>query len=119
MYTIYGNYRMNATNIIFISGFIDVDKSKTVAMDVVANETKHVTNTQLDNMKVDIVPMGRFKVYTVSRNCELREYIKNDLKLEFRRGCAFYEFKHDFESISKDQEVLFLQKVSNSISDWL
>lgn len=115
---------MNATNIIFITGgrdslLIDVDESRTVAMDVVANETKHVTNTQLDDIKVDLVPMGRLKVYTVSRNCELREYVKNDLKLEFKRGCAFYEFQHDFESISKDQEVLFLQKVSGCISDWL
>ena len=57
---------------------------------------------------------NRFNKYTVGRDCELREYIEDDLGLTFQRGCAFYEFQHDVKNIieSEDKELLSQDNIS-------
>ena len=51
--------------------------------------------------------MADYKRFTISDASELREFIEEQ-SLEFKRRQIFYEFKHSFESISEDQELLIL-----------
>ena len=69
------------------------------------------TVTDLDQLDLQPFPRGVLEVHRVSHDCELREYVENKLKLEFKRGCVFYEFVHDFEDISEDKEVILCEKV--------
>jgi hypothetical protein len=56
-----------------------------------------------------------FQIYEVKNDCELREFVKGELKCEYKRGCVFYEFHYDFERISDDKWLIFMDKVSNEI----
>ena len=51
-----------------------------------------------------------FTKYHVDRDCSLKKFV-NEKDLEFRRGCAFYEFKQYSEDISKDKEVVLMCEV--------
>ena len=53
-------------------------------------------------------------VFHVQKDCELREFIENECNLKFERGCAFYEFTHDVEKISENQEVVQVKQVSSA-----
>lgn len=53
-----------------------------------------------------------YTVFTVARDCELRDAIKLELGHDYKRGYAFYEFQHDFECISEDKSLLFMNEVS-------
>ena len=54
---------------------------------------------------------GRFEQYEVKKDFQLREFVEAELRLEFRRGSAFYEFTHEVENISEDKELIFREKV--------
>ena len=66
-----------------------------------------------DQFKLKLLPQYEIKDFKVDCDCELREHVENKLKLvsEFKKGGVFYEFKHEFESISDDQELIFSCKV--------
>lgn len=68
-----------------------------------------------DKFEKSNVQKGRFESYTVSRNCELREYVESDLQLKFKRGCAFYEFQQKFKYISEDKELIVIHMVNNDV----
>ena len=48
-----------------------------------------------------------FKEIDVTEDCELRDCIGQ----EFKRGCVYYEFYHEEESIFDYQELIFMKKV--------
>lgn len=52
-----------------------------------------------------------FQILNVTQDCELREFVEKRHKLLFTRGCAFYEFTHDVESILDHEEVVLMDKV--------
>ena len=76
------------------------------------NGLSDVAMTNIDEMELQLLPNGRFSVYPVNIDCELREFLEEQ-QLEFKRGCAFYEFVHDFERISEDQEIILMEEVSD------
>ena len=56
-----------------------------------------------------------FEILEVENDCELREFIKGKqlLRFEYKRGSIFYEFKYDFERISDDKGLIFMDEVGN------
>ena len=66
-----------------------------------------------DQFKLKLLPQYEIKDFKVDCDCELKEHVENKLKRvkEFKKGCVFYEFRHDFESISDDQELIFKSNV--------
>lgn len=67
----------------------------------------------IDKVQANVyVKNDRFQEYIISYDCELKEYVENKLKLEFRRGCAFYAFQEEFKNISKEKELILIEKVS-------
>lgn len=71
----------------------------------------------LPSTSVPLQSNRHFNKHTVGRDCELREYIEEDLGLTFQRGCAFYEFQHDVKDIieSEDKELLSQDNISHVI----
>ena len=67
------------------------------------------SNSMLLLKKIDPCRRYFFK-YHVKENCSLKEFVEQ-LGLEFRRGCAYYEFKEYTENISKDKEVVIVCEV--------
>ena len=63
--------------------------------------------TRYDRMDVE-----HFVIFEVGKDCELKEFVEKEKKLPFTRGCAFFEFVHDVESISEDKEVVLMNKVN-------
>ena len=61
----------------------------------------------------DLIPVNskRFKKLKVKKACQLQKLVENDCGLTYLRGCAFYEFSHKTEDISKDKEMLLMSKV--------
>ena len=51
-----------------------------------------------------------FFKYHVEENCSLREFVEQQ-GLEYKRGCAYYEFKEYTENISEDKEVVLYCEV--------
>ena len=99
----------------------DDNQSDCVEVAVLRDTPDEMKSIKIDdlNIKARINLNQLDAVYTVSRDCELREcYVKKEKdgeeKLKFVRGWAFYEFKHEFESISEYQQVIFYGKVSSS-----
>ena len=98
----------------------DDNQSDCVEVAVLGDTPQKMKNIKVYDLKIETrINMSLFDVYTVSRDCELREcYVKKgkdgEEKLKFVRGWAFYEFKHEFESISEYQQVIFYGKVSSS-----
>ena len=60
--------------------------------------------------RYDHVDNEHFVIFKVGKDCELKEFVE-EKKLPFTRGCAFFEFIHDVESISEDKEVVLMNKV--------
>ena len=89
---------------------ITTDHSNEHAMVPVDTEKQDImTELKLQH----IVDETAYAVFTVTKNCELRELIKMETGHEIKRGCAFYEFEHEFESVSDDKRLIFMDKVSN------
>ena len=63
-------------------------------------------------MELQLLPSDRYSVYPIKSDCELREFLK-EKQLEFKRGCAFYEFLHEYERISEDQVIILKKEVSD------
>ena len=62
--------------------------------------------------RMDAERLDYFKKLVVKKDCELREFIEIECKLPFKRGCAFYEFIHEIESIPEYKEVMLMKEVS-------
>ena len=58
-------------------------------------------------------PSRKFKQLQVFKACSLIELIEDKYHLEFRPGCAFYEFTHKHEDIGPNKEVILMDKVSS------
>ena len=58
-------------------------------------------------LQLTLVQEGRFESYNVNNDCQLRDFLPNNLK--FRRGCAYYEFEHEVEHISEDKQLIFMK----------
>ena len=57
------------------------------------------------------ISRDRFKLYTIENSCKLREATPfKDIGC-FKRGYAYYEFKHEKENISEDKEIILMHKV--------
>ena len=93
--------------------FIVIRKSKTEGVPLEPISTTNPISEVSIPLEVveELEPTPRFEVQQVDRDCELKEFIE-DNKLEFRRGCTFYEFIHEIENISNKQEVVLKDKVS-------
>ena len=52
----------------------------------------------------------QIQLYDVDEDCSLREFVESK-HLTFKRGCAFYEFINEVESIPKDKQLIFMTKV--------
>lgn len=50
------------------------------------------------------------QLYHVDKDCSLREFVESK-GLTFKRGCVFYEFINEVESIPKDKQLIFVEKV--------
>ena len=100
---------------------LDDNQSDYVEIAVLGDTPDEMKSVKFDDLKIETrINMSQFDVYTVSCDCELRDCYVNkkgkdeEEKLKFRRGCPFYDFKHEFERISRDQQVILLDKVSSS-----
>ena len=94
-----------------------VTSNDTVQISMKDLAEKSQTVTDIEHLNLQLFPKDvSFEVHTVSNDCELRVYVENTLKLEFKRGCVFYEFIHDFEDISEDKEVIFYSTVRYTIA---
>ena len=78
--------------------------------DIGSDSKKVIDIDQLDLQKIQRSILAE---HEVNHHCELRDFVESELKLEFKRGCAFYEFVHNFEDISEDKQLVFKDKVSN------
>ena len=80
-----------------------------------ASSKKKVAAATMDEEIVlqQAVSGDHFNISTVTNECELREYVEKELGLVFHRGYAFYEFQHEFESISEDKELILHDMVSS------
>ena len=54
-----------------------------------------------------------FEKYYVKKDCQLREFVVNVLNKNYSRGCVFYEFYHEIESVSEEQELIFVETKVN------
>ena len=61
----------------------------------------------------ELVPVDpkRFQKLNVKKESQLDELIEDEYHLPYVRGCAFYEFSHDTEDVSKEKEVIVMSKV--------
>ena len=71
------------------------------------------TNEDLLNLKLKAVDGNEWVIVKldIENDCSLKEFTEMK-KLIFKRGRAFYEFKHEVESISKDQRLILYDIVS-------
>ena len=53
--------------------------------------------------------------YVINSDCSLKEYLERS-NLRFKRGCAYFEFDGDIESISEDNELIFMANVRHTQS---
>ena len=66
-------------------------------------------NTVEDKLQLEKITDGRFKLCKIMSDWQLREFL-NRGHLEYWRGCAYYEFRHELETnIFKDKRLLFLK----------
>ena len=89
------------------------DEIEQISMEDLGSDSKKVID--IDNLDLQRIDRGVYMPehnHRVSRDCELRDFVKNELKQEYMRGCAFYEFVHDFEDISEDKQLIFKDEVS-------
>ena len=77
--------------------------------DIGSDSTEVLDIDQLDLQRIQHWILAE---HEVSHDCELRDFVESEVKLEFKRGCAFYEFVHDFEDISEDKQLIYKDKVS-------
>ena len=75
---------------------------------------RNLTDDDLKHLKLKGVDINErwIELYEVTRDTSLKEFIEGE-GLIYKRGCAFYEFKHGWESImaESDKEFLFVPKV--------
>ena len=65
----------------------------------------------IDQINLELITDRKFRKHTVQSSCNLRDAIKFQLKVPFKRGHAYYEFTHDIENISKNKELIFMEKL--------
>ena len=65
---------------------------------------------QLNLQEID---RGRFEMYAIENSCKLREAAPFKKLGHFKRGYAYYEFKHEKENISEDKEIILMHKVAS------
>ena len=63
-------------------------------------------------LKLKTIEQRNFKKLEIKGNSKLRAVIVYDSKV-FKRGCTYYEFTHEKEYITKDKELIFMNKVTN------
>ena len=49
-----------------------------------------------------------FQPLNVDSDCQLREFLESR-KLNFWRGCAYYEFTHEIEHVSEVKQLIFMK----------
>ena len=86
----------------------DLSNQHKIALTPIDSEKQKII-TELNLQPVD---KTMYTVFTVAKDYELRELVKMELGHDYKRGYAFYEFQHDFESISDDKRLLFMDEVS-------
>lgn len=57
------------------------------------------------------VSQDRFQLHTIENDCKLREAPPFKDAGCFKRGYAYYEFKHEKENILVDKEIILMHKV--------
>ena len=65
----------------------------------------------IDKLTLEPITKRNFRKHKIQSSCSLRYAVENWLKAEFKRGHGYYEFAHKVENISKDKEILFMNKV--------
>ena len=64
-------------------------------------------NTVEDKLQLEETTDGCFKLWTITNDSQLREFL-NGKGLEYWRGGAYYEFHHELEpNIFKDKQLLY------------
>ena len=53
----------------------------------------------------------RFLGFDLYKNYELRQFVEKELKREFKRGYAFYQFDRELEDIPDHKEIIFYYMV--------
>ena len=67
----------------------------------------------IDRIKLERINENdqKLRQHRVQSNCSLRDAIEFQLNATFIRGHVYYEFIHDIENVSKDKELIFVEKV--------
>ena len=62
-------------------------------------------------LKLKLNTDRKFEMHPIEQNCELREFVRKQLNVEFRKGHAFYELTNEKEDIPEDKELILLYEV--------
>ena len=76
------------------------------------------TDDDVEHMKLkefNINRWARIELFDIDKDCSLKEFVE-EKGLTYKKGCAFYEFTNDVESISEDKEIIFMSNVSRTLS---
>ena len=64
-----------------------------------------------DTLKLEEIEERKFRMLKIQKDCKLRDAVEMDLKLKFKQGHAYYQFVHEKENVSRDRELIFVNKV--------
>ena len=65
----------------------------------------------IDQLKLQPITGRTFKKHTIKKSSNLSDAIKLQMKVPFKRGHTYYEFTHKIENVSKEKELIFMEKV--------
>ena len=85
---------------------------KLVEIDKRFNDEKRLTDDDLPHLNLKAVDENEWVLidYVVESDCSMKEFIEKQGHV-FTRGCAFYEFNNEVESISEDQQLIIFENV--------
>ena len=66
----------------------------------------------IDQLNLQPITGRTFKKHRIKKSSNLSDAIKNQMKVTFKRGHAYYEFTHEIENVSKEKELIFVEKVT-------
>lgn len=64
-------------------------------------------------LKLEKIDGRKFIELEIEEDCKLRDAVELKLRLKFKRGHSYYQFAHEKENISRDKELIFMNKVNN------
>ena len=66
----------------------------------------------IDQLKLQPITGRTFKKHRIKKSSNLSDTLKNQMKVPFKRGHAYYEFTHEIENVSKEKELIIVEKVT-------